>query len=75
LRKAYRLAASLGYVDTMCWFLRYDQLPYHPGRVWLNWTSGLRTRKRRRSQASPRRTNPIVAEAALSEAARRTSFV
>jgi hypothetical protein len=43
LRIAYRLAAKLGYVDTMCWFLLYDQLPYHPGSVWLNWTSGLRT--------------------------------
>jgi hypothetical protein len=65
LRQAYGLVARLGYVDTMCWFELYDSPPYHPGAVWLNWTSGLRTSdgKRkpswwafRRVPAGPRRT-------------------
>jgi hypothetical protein len=37
------MAAKLGRVDTMCWFLLYDNPPKRQGGTWLNWTSGLRT--------------------------------
>ena len=43
LPKAYRLAARLGRVDTMCWFMLYDAPPDRNSIQWLNWTSGLRT--------------------------------
>ena len=43
LPKAYALAAKFGRVDTMCWFLLYDQAPKRDTGQWLNWTSGLRT--------------------------------
>jgi hypothetical protein len=43
LPKAYRLAAGLGRIDTMCWFQLYDSPPDKSGGVWRNWTSGLRT--------------------------------
>jgi hypothetical protein len=45
LRKAYALAAKVGRVDTMCWYLLYDQPPGRNSTQWLNWTSGLRTWK------------------------------
>jgi hypothetical protein len=40
---AYALAAKLRRVDTMCWYLLYDQPPQRNATQWLNWTSGLRT--------------------------------
>jgi hypothetical protein len=43
LRKAYRLAAKVGRIDTMCWYQLYDAGPRRNGTQWLNWTSGLRT--------------------------------
>jgi len=43
LRKAYALAATLGRIDTMCWFQLYDAPPDRNRNQWLNWTSGLRT--------------------------------
>jgi hypothetical protein len=43
LPKAYRLAASLRRVDTLCWFQLYDAPPDKSGGIWRNWTSGLRT--------------------------------
>jgi len=43
LRKAYALAAKVGRIDTMCWFLLYDDPPERNSQQWLNWTSGLRT--------------------------------
>jgi hypothetical protein len=43
LRKAYALAAKLNRVDTMCWYLLYDQAPRRNASQWLNWTSGVRT--------------------------------
>jgi hypothetical protein len=43
LVKAYRLAAKIRRVDTMCQFLLYDQPPDRNDTQWLNWTSGLRT--------------------------------
>jgi hypothetical protein len=45
LRKAYALAAKNRRVDTMCWYLLYDDPPQREGESWLNWTSGLRTWK------------------------------
>ena len=44
LRRAYAMAAKLGRVDTMCWFLLYDSPPRRNSVQWLNWTTGLRTR-------------------------------
>jgi hypothetical protein len=44
LRKAYALAAKVGRIDTMCWYLLYDLPPKRTSTQWLNWTSGLRTR-------------------------------
>ena len=43
LARAFRLAARLGRINTMCWFQLYDAPPHREGGVWLNWTSGLRT--------------------------------
>lgn len=43
LAKAFRIAATFGRIDTMCWFQLYDAPPYRDGDRWLNWTSGLRT--------------------------------
>jgi hypothetical protein len=43
LRKAYAIAARLGRVDTMCWYLLYDDPPNRNNTQWLNWTTGLRT--------------------------------
>src|SRR5438034_7587116 len=43
LPRAFRLAAQLGRVDTMCWFQLYDSPPQKRGDQWWNWTSGLRT--------------------------------
>jgi len=40
---AFRLAARLGRIDTMCWFELYDSPPEKRGDQWWNWTSGLRT--------------------------------
>jgi hypothetical protein len=42
LRKAYEMAAKVGRVDTMCWFLLYDSPPQRNSTQWLNWTTGLR---------------------------------
>jgi hypothetical protein len=43
LPRAYRLAAKLRRVDTLCWFQLYDAPPNKSGGIWRNWTSGLRT--------------------------------
>jgi hypothetical protein len=43
LPRAFALAAKFGRVDTMCWYLLYDQAPARNSSQWLNWTSGLRT--------------------------------
>jgi hypothetical protein len=43
LSTAYRLAAKMPRINTMCWFQLVDAPPYKQGNVWLNWTSGLRT--------------------------------
>jgi hypothetical protein len=43
LPKAYKIAAELPRIDTMCWFQLYDSAPHRDGSRWLNWTSGLRT--------------------------------
>jgi hypothetical protein len=43
LTKAYRMAAQLGRINTMCWFQLYDSPPSKQGSQWQNWTSGLRT--------------------------------
>jgi hypothetical protein len=43
LRKAYALARKVGRVDTMCWYLLYDQAPHRNSAQWLNWNTGLRT--------------------------------
>ena len=43
LRKAYALAAKVSRVDTMCWYLLYDEPPHRNVSQWLNWTSGLRS--------------------------------
>lgn len=43
LTRAFRLAAKLGRINTMCWFQLYDAPPNRQGGVWLNWTSGLHT--------------------------------
>jgi hypothetical protein len=43
LQRAYAMAASVGRVDTMCWYLLYDTPPERNNTQWLNWTSGLRT--------------------------------
>ena len=43
LSKAYRIAATLPRINTMCWFQLYDRAPRRVGDRWQNWTSGLRT--------------------------------
>jgi hypothetical protein len=43
LTKAYRIAAQLGRINTMCWFQLYDSPPQKEGDNWMNWTVGLRT--------------------------------
>ena len=43
LPKAYRLAAKVGRVDTLCWFQLFDSPAEKRGDQWWNWTSGLRT--------------------------------
>jgi len=43
MRTSYALAAKFGRVDTMCWFLLFDDEPKRNATQWLNWTSGLRT--------------------------------
>lgn len=43
LRRAFRLAAGFGRIDTLCWFQLYDAPPEMRGDQWWNWTSGLRT--------------------------------
>jgi hypothetical protein len=43
LSTAYRIAAKLRRINTMCWFQLYDAPPERPGTLWQNWTSGLRT--------------------------------
>jgi hypothetical protein len=43
LRRAYKLAAKVGRVDTLCWYQLYDARPQRNSTQWLNWTSGLRT--------------------------------
>jgi hypothetical protein len=45
LRKSYGLAAKLPRVDTLCWYLLYDNPPRRNSAQWLNWTTGLRTSK------------------------------
>ena len=43
LTRAYRIAARLPRINTMCWFQLYDSPPYRSEGKWLNWTTGLRT--------------------------------
>jgi hypothetical protein len=43
LPQAFRIAANLRRVNTMCWFQLYDSPPQRRGDHWWNWTSGLRT--------------------------------
>ena len=43
LADAFRIAATLPRINTMCWFQLYDAPPNKQGATWLNWTSGLRT--------------------------------
>jgi hypothetical protein len=43
LTRAYRIAARLPRINTMCWFQLYDSPPLRAGGAWHNWTSGLRT--------------------------------
>ena len=43
LRKAYALAAKVPRLDTMCWYLLYDDPPHRNTNQWLNWTTGLRS--------------------------------
>jgi hypothetical protein len=43
LTRAFRLAAGLNRINTMCWFQLYDAPPSRSGATWFNWTSGLRT--------------------------------
>jgi hypothetical protein len=43
LSQAYRIAAKLPRINTMCWFQLYDAAPDRWGGLWRNWTSGLRT--------------------------------
>jgi hypothetical protein len=43
LPKAYKLAARVGRVDTLCWFQLFDSPSEKRGDQWWNWTSGLRT--------------------------------
>jgi len=43
LQRAYTLAPKIGRIDTMCWYLLYDEGPRRNSQQWLNWTSGLRS--------------------------------
>ena len=51
LTRAYRIAATMPRISTMCWFALYDAPPLFAGGAWHNWTSGLRTAKGARKPA------------------------